>query len=127
MLSARTPVGRLAIQVLLTFMVLPFLFPLVAMVQGSLAGVGWSNYATVLAVPELPLFFRNSIIVTVITIAIVYALTMLAAFGFSKLHIRDKEVLFWMRLAALTLPGVVLLAPCSRRRQRSTCPIPTGR
>lgn len=111
MLTARTPIGRIALQVLLTLMVLPFAFPLIAMVQGSLAGAGWGNYAAVLAVPELVLFFRNSIIITIITIAIVYVLTMLAAFGFSKLRIRGKEVLFWMLLASLTLPGVVLLAP----------------
>ncbi len=111
MLRAHTRFGRIALQVILTLMVLPFLFPLIAMVQGSLAGAGWQNYATVLGVPELPLFFRNSIIIAVATIAIVYVFTMLAAFGFSKLHIWGKEVLFWMLLAALTLPGVVLLTP----------------
>ena len=36
---------------------------------------------------------------------------MLAAFGFSKLHIRGKEIYFWMMLACLTLPEVVLLTP----------------
>ena len=36
---------------------------------------------------------------------------MLAAFGFSKLHIRGREIYFWMMLAALTLPEVVLLTP----------------
>ena len=111
MLRAHTPLGRIALQVVLTLMVVPFLFPLIAMVQGSLAGAGWQNYVTVLGVPELPLFFRNSIIIAVATIVIVYTFTMLAAFGFSKLHIWGKEVLFWMLLAALTLPGVVLLTP----------------
>ena len=36
---------------------------------------------------------------------------MFAAFGFSKLHIRGREIYFWMMLAALTLPEVVLLTP----------------
>ncbi len=111
MLRAHTRLGRTILQVVLTLMVLPFLFPLIAMVQGSLAGAGWQNYVTVLGVPELPLFFRNSIIIAAATIAIVYTFTMLAAFGFSKLHIWGKEEIFWMLLAALTLPGVVLLTP----------------
>ncbi len=111
MFTARTPAGRVVIQIVLTLMVLPFLFPLVAMVQGSLAGAGWQNYRAVLSVPELPLFFRNSVIIAAVTIAIVYVTTMLAAFGFAKLHIRNKEVLFWMLLATMTLPGVVLLTP----------------
>ena len=51
MLRARTWRGRLALQIVLTLMVLQFLFPLVAMVQGSLAGAGWKNYTTVLGVP----------------------------------------------------------------------------
>lgn len=111
MFTARTTTGRVIIQIVLTLMVLPFLFPLVAMVQGSLAGAGWQNYRAVLSVPELPLFFRNSIIIASVTIAIVYVTTMLAAFGFSKLHIRNREVLFWMLLVTMTLPGVVLLTP----------------
>ncbi len=98
-------------QVLVTLMVLPFLFPLIVMVQGSLAGQGWENYRTVLSQPELPLFFRNSVIIALITIALVLAATMLAAFAFSKLWLRGREVFFWLLLAALTLPEVILLTP----------------
>jgi raffinose/stachyose/melibiose transport system permease protein len=111
MFEGRTRRDKAILQIVLTVLVLPFLFPLIAMVQGSLAGAGWQNYLTVLAVPELPLFFRNSAIIALVTIGIVYVCTMLAAFGFAKLHIRGKEVLFWMLLATLTLPEVVLLTP----------------
>jgi ABC-type glycerol-3-phosphate transport system permease component len=92
-------------------MVLPFLFPLIAMVQESLAGQGWDNYRVVWDTGVVPEFFRNSAIIAAGVIVIVYALTMLAAFGFSKLHIRGREIYFWMMLAALTLPEVVLLTP----------------
>ncbi len=102
---------RLLLQLLLTVMVIPFVFPLVAMVQGSLAGAGWANYRTVLSLPLLPGFFRNSALVAATVIVIVLLCTMTAAFGFSKLHIRGKEFFFWLVLACLTLPGVVLLAP----------------
>ncbi len=111
MLKPRTRLGRIAVQIVLIILIVPFAFPLVVMVQGSLAGAGWQNYATVLAVPELPLFFRNSIIITASTIAIVYVVGLVAAFGFSKLHVRGKELLFWLLLATLTLPGVVMLTP----------------
>lgn len=111
MFETRSRTSRIVLQLIATLLVLPFLFPLVAMVQGSLAGEGWKNYLTVLSVPEVPLFFRNSAIIATVTILIVYACTMLAAFGFSKLRIPGKEVYFWMLLAALTLPEVVLLTP----------------
>lgn len=111
MFEVRTWYTRGALQLLLTLMVVPFVFPLIAMVQGSLAGSGWGNYATVLSLGLLPRFFINSVLVSVAVLAIVLVCTLTAAFGFSKLHIRGKELFFWMLLGALTLPEVVLLAP----------------
>ncbi|HWH97242.1 MAG TPA: carbohydrate ABC transporter permease [Pseudolysinimonas sp.] len=111
MFEARTFSGKAALQLLAFVIVVPFIFPLVVMFQGSLAGQGWENYSIVLARPELPLFFRNSLIIATATVAIVCTATMLAAFGFSKLYIRGKEVLFWMLLVTMTLPEVVLLTP----------------
>jgi ABC-type glycerol-3-phosphate transport system permease component len=111
MFTIRSTRSRVILQIVLTIIVVPFLLPLIAMVSGSLAGEGWGNYATVLSVPQLPLFFRNSVIIAASTIVIVYAVTMVGAFGFSKLRVRGKELYFWMLLATLTLPEVVLLAP----------------
>jgi ABC-type glycerol-3-phosphate transport system permease component len=111
MFEIRTRTSKIVLQILMTVLVLPFFLPLVAMVQGSLAGEGWKNYQAVLSVSELPLFFRNSAIIAAADIVVVYAITMLAAFGFSKLRIPGKEVFFWMLLVALTLPEVVLLTP----------------
>jgi len=111
MFETRRLSSKIILQVILTIMVLPFLFPLIAMVQESLSGQGWGNYKAVWATGVVPQFFRNSAIIALGVIIIVYCLTMLAAFGFSKLHIRWKEIFFWMMLAALTLPEVVLLTP----------------
>jgi len=111
MFETRRVRTRVLLQVLLTVLVIPFVFPLVAMVQGSLKGAGWSNYGTVLSLPLLPGFFKNSAIIAAAVIVIVLVCTMTAAFGFSKLHIKGKEFFFWLLLACLTLPGVVLLSP----------------
>ncbi|MDR1634564.1 MAG: carbohydrate ABC transporter permease [Bifidobacteriaceae bacterium] len=109
MFEVRGKGKRLTLQVIVTLMAIPYAFPIVVMVQGSFAGQGWGNYEAVLSRPELPLFFRNSIIIAVTTVALVYACTMAAAFAFSKLHVRGKEIIFWMLLACLTLPGAILL------------------
>lgn len=111
MFETRRLSSKIVLQIILTIMVLPFLFPLIAMVQESLAGQGWDNYRVVWDTGVVPEFFRNSAIIAAGVIIIVYALTMLAAFGFSKLHVRGREIYFWMMLAALTLPEVVLLTP----------------
>lgn len=111
MFELRSLRSKLATQLVLTLLVVPFVFPLIAMVQGSLAGLGWGNYATVLSLGQLPRFFLNSALISAGVIAVVLVCTLTAAFGFSKLTIRGKEIYFWMLLAALTLPEVVLLAP----------------
>src|SRR5215212_2050134 len=111
MFEVRTRWGRILLQVVITLLVLPYLFPLFAMVQGSLAGDGWGNYQAVLAVPGLWRFFVNTVVIAAGVIVIVYVVTMLAAYGFGKLRIRGREVYFWMLLACLTLPEVVLLTP----------------
>ena len=111
MFETRRLSSKVILQVILTIMVIPYLFPLIAMVQESLSGQGWGNYKAVWDTGVVPQFFRNSAIIAIGVIIIVYCLTMLAAFGFSKLHIRWREVFFWMMLAALTLPEVVLLTP----------------
>jgi len=111
MFESRSKASRVVLQVVITLMIIPFLFPLVVMVQGSLAGQGWENYKAVLRVPDFFNFFRNSIIIVIGTVAIVYVCTMLAAFAFSKLRVRGKEIYFWLLLAVLTLPEVVMLTP----------------
>lgn len=111
MFDIRSRGARIALQIAVTIAVIPFLIPLVTMVFKSIEGAGWSNYAAVLAVPGFANFFLNSAIVAGGSIVIVYATTMMAAFGFAKLRIRNREVFFWLMMAALTLPEVVLIAP----------------
>jgi len=111
MFELRTRTARIGAQILATVLVLPFIGALVVMVQGSLAGSGWGNYLKVFNTGVVPGYFLNSAIVAASVIAVVYVLTMLAAFGFAKLRLRRREVWFWVLLAALTMPEAVLLTP----------------
>ncbi|NQX06330.1 carbohydrate ABC transporter permease [Rathayibacter sp. VKM Ac-2856] len=111
MFETRSLRSRLVLQLLVTIAVLPFVIPIYAMLTRSFAGAGWGNYAAVLAVPGFARFFLNSAIVAGGSIVLIYLATMMAAFGFSKLRVMRKEVYFWMMMAALTLPEVVLIAP----------------
>jgi multiple sugar transport system permease protein/raffinose/stachyose/melibiose transport system permease protein len=111
MFEIRTRGGRVLLQIVATILIVPFLFPLVVMVKGAFAGEGVKNFTAVLQVPGFARFFVNSLIIAAVVIALVYAVTMMAAYGFAKLHIRFREVYFWLLLACLTLPEVVLLAP----------------
>jgi len=111
MFETRSLWSRIGVQVLATLIAVPYLLPLIAMVQGSLAGRGWGNYMKVFDTGVVPTYFLNSAIIAGSTIALVYVCTMLAAFGFAKLRIAGKEIWFWMLLLALTMPEAVLLTP----------------
>lgn len=111
MFETRSRTSRAVLQIVLTIAVIPFLIPIYSMVAKSFEGAGWGNYAAVVAVPGFFRFFLNSAIVAAGSIVIIYIATMMAAFGFSKLRIRSKELFFWLMMAALTLPEVVLIAP----------------
>ena len=67
MFEVRSRTGKVLLQVVVTLLVLPYLFPLIAMVQGSLAGDGWTNYVKVLQVPGLGRFFLNSLLIAAVT------------------------------------------------------------
>lgn len=111
MFETRSLRARLLLQLAVTVGVIPFVIPLYAMIARSFEGAGWGNYLAVLSVPNFPRFFLNSAIVAGGSIAIIYVATMMAAFGFSKLRVWRKEIFFWLMMAALTLPEVVLIAP----------------
>lgn len=111
MFEVRRRSSRVILQLVLFVLTVPFLLPLVQMVIGALGGIGWRNFVVVWDTGVIPTFFRNSAILAAAVIAIVYVLSMTASFGFSKLRILGKEVYFWLMLAALTLPEVILLSP----------------
>jgi raffinose/stachyose/melibiose transport system permease protein len=111
MFEVRRRSSRIILQLVLALLTIPFLLPLVEMVRGAFAGIGFQNFVVVWQTGVIPTFFKNSILVSLGVIALVYAGSMTAAFGFAKLQVPGKELYFWMMLVALTLPEVVLLSP----------------
>lgn len=111
MLEVRHLRSRILLQVVLALLTIPFLLPLVQMVRGAFAGRGFQNFVVVWETGVIPTFFRNSTLLALAVIALVYVGAMTAAFGFSKLRVRGKEIYFWLMIVALTLPEVILLSP----------------
>lgn len=111
MFEVRSRKSKIVLQVVLLLMTIPYAIPLVQMILGSLGGTGLLNYKAVWDTGVVPTYFRNSIIISLGVILLVYVFSMTAGFGFAKLHIFKKELFFWMILIALTLPEVILLSP----------------
>jgi raffinose/stachyose/melibiose transport system permease protein len=98
-------------QVLLTIFGVIFALPLVVMFAVSLQGRGLGNYQIVLETQYVPRFFLNSVFVTFCTIVIVYAITLIAAYAFSKLRLRGGMILFNGVLIGLMIPGGAVVLP----------------
>lgn len=111
MIRVKSTPRKIGLQILLLLMTLPYLLPLVQMFLGSLGGRGFYNYVAVWNTGVVPIYFRNSILISAGVILLVYVLSMTAGFGFAKLNILGKETFFWLILVALTLPEVILLTP----------------
>lgn len=71
----------------------------------------WKNYAEAWQNGALSHYFFNSVIISAVTLAGLYATTIPAAFGFSKLKFLGKDLIFNLLLATLIVPETVLLIP----------------
>lgn len=111
MFEIRSLKNKVILQIVLLILTIPYAIPLVQMFLGSLGGRGLYNYKAVWDTGVVPIYFRNSLIISAGVILLVYIFSMTAGFGFAKLHIFGKEVFFWLILVALTLPEVIMLSP----------------
>jgi len=103
---------RLVYQVVATVLVIPFLFPLVAIVAISFSGQGpLANYTAVITQTPFFTFLLNSAVISAGTIALIYAVTMLAGFAFAKLKFTGRRLLFNAILVGLVLPSIALMVP----------------
>ena len=111
MFEVRSLKSKVILQIILLLLTIPYAIPLVQMFMGSIGGTGFLNYKAVWDTGVVPIYFRNSFIISASVILLVYIFSMTAGFGFAKLHMFGKEVFFWLILVALTLPEVILLSP----------------
>ena len=56
-------------------------------------------------------YYRNSLIVTLSSLALVLTFDALAAFAFAKFEFRGKQILFWLMMLTMMLPVYATLIP----------------
>jgi ABC-type glycerol-3-phosphate transport system permease component len=71
----------------------------------------WINYREAWQGARFGLYFRNSVIITAITIAGIVVTSSLAAYAFAKLRFAARDLIFSILLATLMIPETVLLIP----------------
>lgn len=56
-------------------------------------------------------YFGNSVLITVLTVALVLVVSLLAGYGFGRMRFRGREILFVALMSALFLPAPAILIP----------------
>lgn len=68
-------------------------------------------FATTLATTNLPTWYFNSILTSAIISVVTVLLASTAAFAFSRVPFSGRNILFWVILAGIMVPGQILIVP----------------
>jgi multiple sugar transport system permease protein len=68
-------------------------------------------FANTLSSSDLPRWYFNSILTSVVIALATVVLASMAAYAFSRIPFRGRGVLFWIILAGIMIPGQVLIVP----------------
>jgi multiple sugar transport system permease protein len=139
--GSRINLGRIAIYAVLVLLILVTLFPMYWVLRTALSdpkliftdttsllpvGFTFNNFARVLGLLSTEeaiaaggsgqsvnffLFLRNSFIVTTLIVVGQVFFSALAAYAFARLNFPFREQIFFMYVAALMVPGIVLFIP----------------
>jgi ABC-type glycerol-3-phosphate transport system permease component len=71
----------------------------------------WSNYAVAWQEARFGLYFRNSVIITAVTVGGIVITSSLSAYAFAKLRFVGRDLIFTILLSTLMIPQTVLLIP----------------
>jgi ABC-type glycerol-3-phosphate transport system permease component len=121
----RRRLSRALLQIPLLIMAVAVLFPLYFMVANSLKNdpsfahsalsipfrPTLSKYVEAIRSADLGLYFVNSVIISVISVAVAIVCSAAAAFAFAKMSFPGREAIFRIMLPAMAVPSIVLLVP----------------
>ncbi|MBA2391325.1 MAG: carbohydrate ABC transporter permease [Ktedonobacteraceae bacterium] len=68
-------------------------------------------FATTLATTNLPTWYFNSVLTSAIISIVTVLLASTAAFAFSRVPFSGRNILFWVILAGIMVPGQILIVP----------------
>ena len=123
--KGKKTVRNIIVYTFLTVWALLVLFPFYWMVLTSFKGYGaynaefipqlftlsptWENYQQVFTAVPLANYLLNTLIFTLITTAIMLVVTVLAAFAFSRLNFKGKNLAFTLFLSLMMIPSELVV------------------
>ena len=123
--KVRNAAGRVAVYVLLTFWAVLVLFPFYWMLLTSVKSYGaynsefipafftlsptLENYLSAFTAVPLGKYFSNTLLFTVVTTSVMLIVTIFAAFAFSRLRFKGKDIAFTLFLALMMIPNELVI------------------
>ncbi len=131
--------GRFVIYGILIFGVVVAIIPFFWMISTSLMTLGetinrawtpaspqFSNYAEAWNEANFAKYFRNSIVITVVTVLGQLVVSILAGYGFARIQFFGREVIFAILLASMMIPESVIMIPNFLLIRGQIIPLPGG-
>jgi raffinose/stachyose/melibiose transport system permease protein len=103
--------GRIISQALIVVALALLVAPLAMIIETSFQGQGPDNYLIVVSTTPFLRFLVNSIIVAVVTVALVLVCSISAAYAIATLRPRGSRIAMVLILAGSALPGIALVVP----------------
>lgn len=73
--------------------------------------ITWDNFAEAWSSQNFSVYMINSVIVTVASFILIFALSSMLAFSFSRFHFRGKKLIFAILMGSLVIPSLTLIIP----------------
>ncbi len=84
-------------------------------------GVTFEHFVNLMTKSDFPIYFRNTVIVTLCTVAITMVVSVLAAFSLSRMKFWGSGMLATGIFLTYLIPESLLFIPCSRSCAASGC------
>lgn len=111
MFQHQSLLGRVISQAFILIALGLLIAPLVMIVQTSLQGQGPENYFIVVSTTPFLRFFLNSLVIAVVTVALVLICSISSAYAIVTLRPRGSRIAMVLILAGMALPGIALIVP----------------
>jgi raffinose/stachyose/melibiose transport system permease protein len=125
---ARIRPGRLALEILVILLCLAWLSPFYLLIVNTLktmpeitasplalpAALRFDAYTRAWKQAHLGEYYKNSVIISVVSVILSVSISSLAAYAFARLRFFGKQVLFFFILAGVMLPLQIALVPLYR-------------
>jgi ABC-type glycerol-3-phosphate transport system permease component len=86
----------------------------------------WQNYQTAWTEARFAVYFMNSVIITVTSLAGLLTTSILAAYAFARLQFAGREIIFFGLLSTMMIPEAMTLLPSFLVIRGDVIPLPGG-